>query len=166
MTNMTEIRDSIVTHGRSVAGEAAKPLYAWIGVGDAALSQVIALPARAQARFKDLPDSPAAVRRALETYGALARTGYDELARRGERVVGSVRRNPESAVVLDDPIVDQSGVDEPGVDEPAVDEPNIAEAPVARAARKSTEAKPARKPRRTNGNNSAQRQSKNGSSAE
>jgi hypothetical protein len=153
---MTEIRDSIVTHGRSVAGEAAKPLYAWIGVGDAALSQVAALPARAQARFKDLPDSPAAVRRALETYGALARTGYDELARRGERVVGSVRRNPESAVVLDDPIVDEQ----------VVDEPNIAEAPVARAARKSTEAKPARKLRRTNGNNSAQRQSKNGSAAE
>jgi len=156
MTNMTEIRDSIRTHGRSVAGEAAKPLYAWIGVGDAALSQVIALPARAQARFKDLPDSPAAVRRALETYGALARTGYDELARRGERVVGSVRRNPESAVVLDDPVADEA----------VSDEPNIAEAPVARAARKSTEAKPARKPRRTNGNNSGQRQSKNGSAAE
>ncbi len=144
MTNITEIRDSIVTRGRSVAGEVSKPLYAWIGAGDAALTQVIALPARAQARFKDLPDSPAAVRRALETYGTLARTGYDELARRGERVVGSVRRNPESAVVVDDPIV--AG---PIVDGPIVEESNGTDAP----------AKPARKPRRTNGN----RRPKNGS---
>jgi hypothetical protein len=141
MTNLTEIRDNIMTRGRL-----AKPLYAWIGVGDAALAQVVALPARAQARLKDLPESPAAVRRAFETYGALARTGYDELARRGERVVGSVRRSPESAVVLDDPIVA-----DPIVDGSIVDAPEGTESPHAR---KSTASKPARKPRRTNGNNS------------
>jgi hypothetical protein len=158
MTNITGIRENIVTRSRSVAGEVSKPLYAWIGVGDAALAQVIALPARAQARLKDLPDSPAAVRRALETYGALARTGYDELARRGERVVGSVRGTSESTVVLDDVTVD-----EPSNEKPSDEEPNSAEAPVARAARKTGESKAARKPRRTNGNNSAQRQSKDGS---
>jgi hypothetical protein len=97
---MANITDVVVTRGRALLGEATKPLYAWIGAGDIAVSQVVALPARAQDRLQglrgSLPASPASVRTAVEGYGALARDGFSELARRGERVVGTVRNRPST----------------------------------------------------------------------
>lgn len=60
---------------RTVLGEATKPVYAWIGAGDLAVKKL----------------SPSAVRSAVVGYSAVALQQYAELARRGERVVGSIR---------------------------------------------------------------------------
>jgi hypothetical protein len=128
MANITEIRDSVVTRGRSLLGEATKPVYAWIGAGDVVRSQVVTLPARLKGIRETLPDSPSAVRNTVEGYAASALTGFAELTQRGERVVDTVRHRSvdvvEPAVVIDtaDP----------------VDNADIIEAPIARAARKAS----------------------------
>jgi len=98
MASITGIRDGVVTRGRFALGEATKPVYAWIGVGDIAVHQVAS-------RLKGLRGaSPTIVRGAVEGYGALALNGYAELTRRGERVVGTIRnRNAETPVVHEDP---------------------------------------------------------------
>jgi hypothetical protein len=98
MASITEIRDGVVTRGRSALGEATKPVYAWIGAGDIAVQQVAS-------RLKELRGtSPAAVRGAVEGYGAIALNGYADLTRRGERVVGTIRnRNAEKPAVQEDP---------------------------------------------------------------
>jgi len=73
---------------RTVLGEATKPVYAWIGAGDLAVRKL----------------SPSAVRSAVVGYGAVALQGYSELARRGERVVGSIRGTaPETEIPVAEP---------------------------------------------------------------
>jgi hypothetical protein len=128
MANITEIRDSVVTRGRSLLGEATKPVYAWIGAGDVVRSQVVTLPARLKGIRETLPDSPAAVRNTVEGYAASALTGFAELTQRGERVVDTVRHRSADVV-------------EPAVLIDAVepdDDADILEASIARPAKKTT----------------------------
>ena len=91
MTSIFDIRDSVVNRGRNVLGEAAKPLYAVVGVGDAALAQVGAMRGRVKDLRGALPHSRESVKSAAAGYGTLARNGFDEMARRGERIVQTAR---------------------------------------------------------------------------
>jgi hypothetical protein len=72
-----------ITDFRSVLGEATKPVYAWIGAGDIAVKKL----------------SPSAVRSAVVGYSSVALQQYAELARRGERVVGSIRGTAQEAEI-------------------------------------------------------------------
>jgi hypothetical protein len=121
---MANISDVVVTRGRALLGEATKPLYAWIGAGDLAVSQAAALPARAQDRLKELRET--SLRDAVQGYGSLALNGFTELARRGERVVGTVRNRPAA----------ESGAESP------VDAEKVAQPPAAKTAPPATKAAP------------------------
>jgi hypothetical protein len=104
MASINGIRDGVVTRGRFVLGEATKPVYAWIGAGEFAVDQVAS---RLKGLRGTLPASPAAVRGAVEGYGALALSGYAELARRGERVVGTIRqRSTDSVEAQETPVAE------------------------------------------------------------
>lgn len=75
---------------RSALGEATKPVYAWIGAGDLAVKKL----------------SPSAVRSAVVGYGAIALQGYADLARRGERVVGTIRNRTPFAEEAEIPVAE------------------------------------------------------------
>jgi len=85
-----------------------KPFYAWVGLGDLALSRASSIPAEARAVVKSLPDearsrvknlqqvlSPTAVRGAADIYTDQAGHALTHFAKRGEQVVARVRRSPE-----------------------------------------------------------------------
>lgn len=163
MANITEIRDTVVTRGRSLLGEAAKPVYACIGAGDVVRSHVVTLPARAQERLKGiretLPDSPAAVRDTVENYGATALNGFAELSRRGERVVETVRHRSTDVAEPADVIDQADAIDQADViDEADEASADSVEAPIARAAKKATTPRaPRSAPRRAPADETAQR---------
>jgi hypothetical protein len=79
-----------ITDFRSVLGEATKPVYAWIGAGELAVKKL----------------SPSAVRSAVVGYSAIALQGYTDLARRGERVVGTIRNRTSDAVETEIPVAE------------------------------------------------------------
>ena len=88
MTITADVRKA----GETVVSEAMKPFYAWVGIGELALTQVASLPARAQLL------SPATIKAVVSTYGDQARASYDQLASRGEGAVARVRHRGAAEV--------------------------------------------------------------------
>lgn len=88
-----------------------KPFYAYVGVADLAVEKLRALPevyshgfTTAQAQVKNLPES---VREQIETLPdqlqalpAKARGTYADLVKRGEKLVTSVRNNPNTKAAI------------------------------------------------------------------
>jgi len=106
MPTSTDVRkygETVLEQGKAALGEARKPLLAAVGATNLAIdqlrSQLKDLPAETQEQLKKLQDRAntldrTRVRKAVEEYAEQARETYATLAKRGERVVRQLRRDP------------------------------------------------------------------------
>jgi hypothetical protein len=97
------------------AGQAKKPLFAYVGVADLAIERAKEIPAeltvattnvtkKAQALLADVPAQakalPVTVRSNVETVTEKATDLYTKLTIRGERLVGQIRRQPATEAAI------------------------------------------------------------------
>jgi hypothetical protein len=106
MPTSTDVRkygETVLEQSKVALGEARKPLLAAVGATNLAFDQLRAqlkdLPAETQEQLKKLQDRATTldrtrVRKAVEEYAEQARETYATLAKRGERVVRQLRRDP------------------------------------------------------------------------
>jgi heparin binding hemagglutinin HbhA len=107
-TDVKKYGETVLEQGKVAISEARKPLLAAVGATNLALDQLRAqlkdLPAETQEQLKRLQDrlqdraatlDRVRVRKAVEEYAEQARETYDTLAKRGERVVRRLRRDPQ-----------------------------------------------------------------------
>lgn len=89
----------------------SKPLYAYVGVADLAVEKLRALPdayshgvSTAQAQVNQARGSvktlPVAVREQLSTLPTKAKSAYDDLVGRGQKLVSTVRNNPNTKAAV------------------------------------------------------------------
>jgi heparin binding hemagglutinin HbhA len=117
-TDVRKYRETILEQSKAALGEARKPLFATVGAYQVAYDRVRTqlkdLPTETQEQLKKLQDEtqaqlkklqeraqeraatlePARVRKTVEEYAEQARETYETLAKRGERVVRRLRRDP------------------------------------------------------------------------
>jgi heparin binding hemagglutinin HbhA len=106
-TDVKKYGETVLEQGKVAISEARKPLLAAVGATNLALdqlrSQLKDLPAETQEQLKRLQDrlqdraatlDRARVRKAVEEYAEQARETYATLAKRGEKVVRQLRRDP------------------------------------------------------------------------
>lgn len=112
-TDVRKYRETVLEQSKVALGEARKPLYAAVGATNLAFDQLRSqlkelpalkdLPAETQEQLKRLQErlqertgtlDRARVRKAVEDYAEQARETYTTLAKRGERVVRHLRRDP------------------------------------------------------------------------
>jgi exonuclease VII small subunit len=120
-TDARKYGETVLEQGKVALDEARKPWYAAVGATDLAYgqirTQVKELPAETQARLRRLQSGvtqldadrlraavDAVTSQARGVYGAYAlqvRSTYETLARRGETVVGRLRRSPQVRSAFD-----------------------------------------------------------------
>lgn len=102
-TDVRKYGETVLEQGRAALDEARKPLFAAVGATNLAVTQLRTqlrdLPAETQEQLRKLQDRAgtldrAKVRKAVEEYAEQARDTYVTLARRGEKVVRQLRRDP------------------------------------------------------------------------
>lgn len=102
-TDARKYSETVLEQGRAALDEARKPLFAAVGATNLAFDQLRTqlrdLPAETQEQLRKLQDRAgtldrAKVRKAVEEYAEQARDTYVTLARRGEKVVRQLRRDP------------------------------------------------------------------------
>jgi len=102
-TDVKKYGETVLEQGKAAFDEARKPLFAAVGATNLAFDQLRAqlrdLPAETQEQLRKLQGRAgtldrAKVRKAVEEYAEQARDTYVTLARRGEKVVRQLRRDP------------------------------------------------------------------------
>jgi hypothetical protein len=102
-TDVRKYGETVLEQGRAALDEARKPLLAAVGATNLAFDQLRAqlrdLPGETQEQLRKLQDRAGTldrtkVRKAVEEYAGQARDTYGTLARRGEKVVRQLRRDP------------------------------------------------------------------------
>jgi hypothetical protein len=102
-TDVKKYGETVLEQGKAALDEARKPLFAAVGATNLAFDQLRAqlrdLPADTQEQLRKLQDRAgtldrAKVRKVVEDYADQARETYVTLARRGEKVVRQLRRDP------------------------------------------------------------------------
>jgi heparin binding hemagglutinin HbhA len=106
-TEVKKYGETVLEQGKAALGEARKPLLAAVGATNLAIDQLRTqlkdLPTETQEQLKRLQDrlqdraatlDRTRVRKAVEDYAEQARETYATLAKRGERVVRHLRRDP------------------------------------------------------------------------
>jgi predicted DNA-binding protein len=102
-TDVRKYGETVLEQGRAALDEARKPLFAAVGATNLAFDQLRTqlrdLPADTQEQLRKLQDRAGTldrtkVRKAVEEYAEQARDTYVTLARRGEKVVRQLRRDP------------------------------------------------------------------------
>jgi hypothetical protein len=87
-------------HLPTAVTEAAKPLYAYVGVLDLALEQAQSVPAQVRALPTQVKGLRADVETRVEQVTEKATEVYSQLTVRGERLVTALRRSPAAEVAL------------------------------------------------------------------
>ena len=111
MSALPEVDVAVDTTGTTVAGritlkhlptvtEVAKPLYAYVGALDLALTQAKEVPAQVRALPTQVKGLRADVETRVEQVTEKATEVYSQLTVRGERLVTALRRSPATEVAV------------------------------------------------------------------
>jgi hypothetical protein len=103
--------NKVVVTAKGTLPEVTKPLYAYVGVVDLAVELAKELPAELKKLQPELQTNvtkvtefvqtlPTTVKALAEVYGDKATARYNELAVRGERLVGAIRRQPATQAAI------------------------------------------------------------------